>query len=355
MRKALCGLLVVILVLSSFVSAFADTEWAKQNLPSDRQPEYIELVPWDELPPDNPDQHHYLLLVLDQKKRDPRPDDAKNPSEEAGHRKDIYGNTDGIVILTLDTRAKRIMLTSIIRDAIVAKPNSTDTLQKHGRINYIYNDFGPEALCKVISEHLGFRIEKYIMFTFFQVRDIVKYMGGVDVELKKADIDYLRDAYEVSPGWVVSADGQHDVARDRKAPEGIYHLQPWAAVLYMRIRKNDSKGDLMRTQRARNVLSALADKCRLFTWDDCVALANNLAKNNNKTNMSPEDMIEAAGYAWDLRNETIEERRVPEDEDVRAIHFADMAAKEINWVNARQKIQEFLHYNFLVLDEDDED
>ena len=32
-----------------------------------------------------------------------------------------------------------------------------------------------------------------------------------------------------------------------------------------------------------------------------------------------------------------------------------MAAKEINWVNARQKIQEFLHYNFLVLDEDDED
>lgn len=355
LRRTICVLMILALLLPAF-PALADTGWANENLPHDREPAPIEIVPWDELPPENPDQHHYLLLVIDQKNRDARPDDSGTPMLN-GVRRDMYGNTDGIVILTLDTRAKRIMLTSIIRDAIILKPNSTENSPKYGRINYVYNDYGPEALCKLISEHLGIRIEKYIMFTFFQVRDIIamdSLGGGVDVFLKKEDIDYLRDSYEVDPGWVVSVDGQYDIARNRRSPEGVYHLQPWAAVLYMRIRKNNREGDLMRTQRARNVLSALADKCRTFTLEEANALANDLAAHNNKTNMTLQDMVEAAGYAWSLRDCTIEELRIPADEDVRPILHANMQAKEINWPSAREKMADFLQNSFLVIDDDDD-
>jgi len=354
-RRLLCVIAVLILLTGSF--CLADSEWAHENLPKDRLPVNIEIVPWDELPPDNPDQHHYLLLCIDLKNRDARADDAKAPVQSDGvSRRDMYGNTDGIVILTLDTRAKRIMLTSIIRDAIIRKRNTPDDKQRFGRINYVYNDSGPEELCKLISEHLGFRIEKYIMFTFFQVRDIIglPILGGsVDVYLQKKDMDYLRDAYGVERGWVVSADGKYDVARDIKAPEGIYRLQPWAAVLYMRIRKNNRQGDLMRTQRARDVLSALADKCRAFTWEEALVLANNIGEHNNKTNMTPEDIIEAAGYAYQLRNCTIEELRIPADEDVRPITFAAMLAQEVNWTASREKMQDFLRNSFLVIDDDD--
>ncbi len=354
-RRLICVLAVFILILTASVS-FADEDWANENLPSDRLPVPIEIVPWDELPPENPDQHHYLLLCIDQKNRDARADDAAAPKQSDGvSRRDLYGNTDGIVILTLDTRAKRIMLTSIIRDAIIRKRNCPDDKQRFGRINYVYNDSGPEELCKLISEHLGFRIEKYIMFTFFQVRDIIALPilnGSVDVHLSKADMDYLRDAYGVERGWVVSVDGKYDVARDKRAPEGVYRLQPWAAVLYMRIRKNNHQGDLMRTQRARDVLSALADKCRTFSWEDALTLANNLAEHNNKTNMSSAEIAEAAGYAFQLRNCIIEELRIPADEDVRPITFAAMAAKEINWTAAREKMQDFLRNSFLVIDDD---
>ena len=355
LRRMLCVFACLMLVFSTSVSV-SETEWSKENLPSDRLPVPIEIIPWDELPPDNPYQH--LLLCIDQKVRDAREDDAKAPVQRDGvSRKDVYGNTDGIVILTLDTRAKRIMLTSIIRDAIIRKRGSDDDKQHFGRINYVYNDSGPEELCKLISEHLGFRIEKYIMFTFFQVRDIIALPilgGSVDVYLKKADMDYLRDAYGVERGWVVSVDGKYDVSRDKRAPEGIYRLQPWAAVLYMRIRKNNRQGDLMRTQRARDVLSALADKCRTFTWEEALTLANNIAEHNNKTNMSTEEIIEAAGYAYQLRNCVIEELRIPADEDVRPITFAAMAAKEINWTSAREKMQDFLKNSFLVIDDDDD-
>ena len=356
MRRLICVFLIVMLVLSASLS-FADASWANEKLPDARYPVPIEVVPYDQLPPANPDQHHYLLLCIDQKNRDARPDDATPPVNSEGQRRDFYGNSDGIVIVTLDTRAKRIMLTSIIRDAIILKPNSTEDEPRYGRINYVYNDYGPEALCKLISEHLGFRIEKYIMFTFFQVRDVIALPilgGSVDVFLKSEDINYLRDSYEVDPGWVVSVDGHHDIARDRRAPEGVYRLQPWAAVLYMRIRKNNHLGDLMRTQRARNVMSALADKCRSFTLEEANELANELANNNNKTNMSIQDIIEAAGYAWSLRDCVIEELRIPADEDVRPINFANMSAKEINWPSAREKMTDFLQNSFLVIDDDDD-
>lgn len=356
LRRIICVFLMVAILIPAS-AATADSDWANEKLPYERLPVPFEIVPWDELPPENPDQHHYLLLVLDQKNIGARADDAKNPSDAAGKHKDNYGNTDGIVILTLDTRAKRIMLTSIIRDAIVEKPNSTETEKHYGRINYVYNDYGPDALCKLISEHLGFRIEKYIMFTFFQVRDVIALPilgGSVDVQLNSSDIKYLRDNYEVSPGWVVSVDGQYDIARNKRAPEGLYRLQPWAAVLYMRIRKNNRQGDLMRTQHARNVLSSLADKCRSFTLEQANELANELANLSNKTNMSAQDLLEAAGYAWQLRDCTIEELRIPDDEDCRAIWFAAMAAKEINWPASRAKMQDYLQNSFLVLDDDDE-
>ena len=351
MRRIICIWLAAVLLLSAGVS-LADSDWANEKLPSERIPAPIEVIPWDELPPANPDQHHYLLLCIDQKNRDARPDDVGTMTHN------VYGNTDGIVILTLDTRAKRIMITSIIRDAIILKPNSTPTEKHYGRINYVYNDYGPEALCRLISEHLGIRIEKYIMFTFFQVRDIIALPilgGSVDVFLKKEDINYLRDAYEVDPGWVVSVDGKYDIARNRNAPEGVYRMQPWAAVLYMRIRKNNREGDLMRTGRARNVLSALADKCRGFSLDEAYSLANDLANHNNKTNMSAMEIAEAAGYAWELRNCTIEELRIPDNEDVRAITYAGMSAKEINWPSAREKMADFLENSFLVIEDEDDD
>ena len=357
-RRLICVFLFIILLVPAAASA-SDTGWADEfKNQYERNPVPFEIVPWDELPPDNPDQHHYLLLVLDQKNRNARPDDAKNPSEAAGKHKDDWGNTDGIVILTLDTRAKRIMLTSIIRDAIIQRPDTTETKNHYGRINYVYNDYGPEALCRVIGEHLGFRIEKYMMFTFFQVRDVIALPilgSSVDVQLSSADISYLRNNYEVDPGWVVSVDGQYDIARNRRAPEGLYRLKPWAAVLYMRIRKDNSQGDLMRTQRARNVLSALADKCREMTWDDAKALANNILENNNMTNMNLDDMLQAAEQAYSLKECTMEELRIPVDGAVRAINHANMMAQEVNWPVCRDAMYDYLQNSWLVMDEDDED
>lgn len=349
-------------------------QWAKQSV-GENDPLHFEVVPYDQLPPIIEGQHHYLLLCIDQWERDARPDGIAVPTYGNGSRKDMYGNTDGIVILTLDTRAHRIMLTSIIRDALIRKTNAeSEEGEKYGRINRVYNDYGPDVLAQIISQHLGIRIEKYILFTFKQVANIVDYLGGVQIELTDAEIDALK--YTTLRGTVTDPNG-HDIQAGGIHPAGLYTFKTtaWAekenqkkseekvikrtggcsAVLYMRIRKFGGGGDFMRTQRARKVLSLLADKCRTMTWDDAQALANNILENNNMTNMNMEDMLQAAKYAFDLRNCTIEELRIPVEGAVRSHHYAGMATQEINWEYCREQMDDYLQNSFLVADDEDDD
>ena len=111
----------------------------------------------------------------------------------------------------------------------------------------------------------------------------------------------------------------------------------------------------MRTQRARNVLSKLADKCRTMTWDDAKALVDNILENNNKTNLNLDDMIKAAEYAMGLQDCTIEEFRVPSDDAKRSHHFANMSSVEINWGYVREQFADYLQNSFLVAADDDDD
>ena len=349
-------------------------EWAKQSV-GENDPLHFEVIPYDQLPPVVEGQQHYLLLCIDQWERDARPDGIGVPTYSTGGRKDMYGNTDGIVILTLDTRAHRIMLTSIIRDALIRKTNIEETEgEKYGRINRVYNDYGPEVLAEIISQHLGVKIEKYILFTFKQVANIVDYLGGVQIELTEAEIDALR--YTTLRGTVTDPNG-HDIQSGGYHPAGLYTFKTteWAenenkkksedkvvkrtggcsAVLYMRIRKFGGGGDFMRTQRARKVLSLLADKCRTMSWEDAQALANNILENNNKTNMNLNDMLQAAQYAFELRECTIEELRIPVEGAVRSHHYAGMATQEINWAYCREEMADYLQNSFLVADDEEED
>ena len=309
--KRFISLLLALLMLLPVCPALAD------------QPKPIETIPYDELPEPRDGLHYYLLLCVDQW--------SGKPSN--------LGNTDGIVLLTLDTRAHRIMLTSIIRDALVVRPDGVI-----GRINYIAKNYGPEALVKVISSHLGVKIEKYVLFDFQQVANIVDYMGGVELTVNASEASYLR---------------RYPLDSDQTTPKmnraGTYLFTGRAAVIYMRIRKAGGGGDFMRTQRARTVLSTLADKCRNMSYDQARALVDSIAKNTTMTNMTMEEMVQAMEQAYNLRSCTIEELRIPQDDAVSPISYAGMSVQEIDWVKSREDMKDFLENSWLVLNDDEDD
>lgn len=307
-KRIVCLILTLILSLSC-CAALAD------------DPQPIETIPYEELPPAIDGQHHYLLLCVDQWTGKPH----------------NLGNTDGIVIVTLDTRAHRVMLTSIIRDALVERPDGVI-----GRINYIAKNYGPEALCKVISQHVGVKIEKYLLFDFSQIASIVDFLGGVDIEITSTESNYLQ---------------RYAIPKDSTTPRlrgaGTYHFNGHSAVIYMRIRKVGGGGDFMRTQRVRTVLSTLADQCREITLEEARALVDSVLENTTLTNMSTDEMVEAMNYAMELRGCTVEELRLPPDGAATPITYAGMSVQEIDWVACRQAMDEYLQNSFLVLDDEE--
>ena len=290
---------------------------------AETQPKPIEVIPYEDLPEPEDGQHHYLLLCVDQWTGKPW----------------NLGNTDGIVLVTLDTRAHRVMLTSIIRDALVLTPEDKIT-----RINYIAKTFSPETLCQVISQHLGVKVEKYLLFDFSQIQDIIDFMGGVDITINAAEASYLLR-------YAISRNATQPAIRS----SGTYHFNGHAAVIYMRIRKAGGGGDFMRTQRVRTVLSTLAAQCRSFTYDDARALVDSVMDHTTMTNMNLDMMLSAMEQAYSLKDCTVEELRIPPDGAVHGITYHSMAAQELDWPACRAAMQDYLQNSFLVMDEDDGD
>ena len=309
MKRILAFLLMMLMAMTS-LTALADT-----------QPTPIETVPYDQIPENREGIYHYLLLCMDH------------------WNGGTNGNSDGIVLLTFDTLTGRIMLTSFTRDSLVVRPDG-----KIGRINYIVKDWGPEALCKIISTHLNIKVDKYVIFNFQQVANIVDYMGGVEIEIDANEANYLRK-YPLSPTQTTPSMGR----------AGTYLFTGRAAVIYMRIRKADNGGDFMRTQRVRNVLSILADKCRTMTYDQAKALLDSVVENSTTTNMSAEDLVKALDQAFSLRSCVIEELRLPVEGGYKQIKYAGMSVQDIDWNKSRAAMAEYLECGWLVIEDEDED
>lgn len=307
MRKQLISVILSLIMVFCLIPGALATD-----------PQPINPIPYDELPETLEGQHHYLLLCVDQW-------DAK-----AGN----LGNSDGIVLVTLDTRTKRVMLTSVIRDLLVLRPDG-----KIGRINYIAKNYGPEALCEIISTHFGVKVEKYILFGMSQIQNIIDELGGVEITVTDSEANYLK-RYAISATSTTPA----------MSRAGTYRFSGHAAVIYMRIRKAGGGGDFMRTQRVRTVLSTLADQCREITYEQATNLVYSVIENTTLTNMSTQDMFEAMNYAMGLRGVTVEEIRMPTDEAVSAINYAGMSAQEADYDLCREAMANYLENSFLVID-----
>lgn len=285
------------------------------------QPNPITPLDYDSLPDPVEGQHHYLLLCVDQWEG------------KAGN----LGNTDGIVMVTLDTRAKRIMLTSVIRDLLIQRPDG-----KIGRINYIAKNYSPEELCKIFSTHFGVKVEKYILFDMKQVQAIINQLGGVDITITNAEANYLKR-------YVLSAHHTTPVLNR----EGTYRFTGHGAVIYMRIRKAGGGGDMMRTQRVRTVLSTLTDQCREITYDEAIALVNSINDNTTMTNVTPTELLEAMDYAFGLRGVVVEEIRMPPDNMYSGLTYAGMSVQQADFDACRTAMANFIENSFLVIDDEE--
>lgn len=297
-KRLVSALLCLMLLFSALPAAVAD------------KPRDILPLEYDSLPEPAEGQHHYLLCCTDTWTDD--------------HAR--LGNTDGVILVTLDTKARRIIFTTLTREMLVKRPDGGI-----GRFTFIAKNYGPEELCKVVSTHFGVKVEKYAIFCMDDIQNIIDAMGGVYITVTDAEADYLN---------------RYRISRDSTTPSmdkaGTYLFGGHAAVIYMRIRKVGGDGDAGRTRRIRTVLSTLTAKYDNATLDDALALLSAITQYMPRTNLTMEDMMEAVGICMELRGVTPEGYQMPSDAALEPITYAGMSTRQVDFDMARLEMQHIL-------------
>lgn len=159
---------------------------------------------------------HILLLGSDER------------SSSGGYR------TDSILLLSLNLEEKTMHLTSIPRDLYVYIPG-----WRVDRINTADARGGFEMLAQTIEYNFGIEIDHWVRANFNSFIDVVDTLGGIRVE----STGTLND--ECGGKWW------------RYSP-GIYEMDGFEALCYVRMRKTSS--DFDRLRRQQEVVKALLEK-----------------------------------------------------------------------------------------------
>ena len=306
MKYIVRAALALLLALMCAMPALAET------------PRPIVPLEYDTLPAALEGQHHYLMACVDTWESKPT----------------NLGNTDGVMMVTFDTRAKRLLFTTFMREMLVQRPDG-----QIGRITYIAKNYGPEALCKTISTHFGVKVDKYLLFSMGNVQDIIDALGGVEITVTQSEADYLN---------------RYRIARDATTPSmenaGTYLFSGHAAVIYMRIRKVGSDGDAGRTRRMRTVLTTLAKKYASVSLGDAVKVLDSVNGNLCLTNMTMNDLLTALGYALQVAGSEPEGLQMPADDAMEPITYAGMSTRQVDFEKCRTILSEFLDNSYVVVD-----
>lgn len=355
--------LIAVLLLMALLAA----EAAVPALADEKTPNPIPVLSKEEIPATPAGIHHYMLICMDRWNAELNTSWTKNM--KAWKTK----WTDGLILLTMDELAHRVVLTSFIRDMLIMRPDGI-----YGRINnFLYVDptrdaagwawanqktdiDGLNALVDTINSHFGLRIEKFIVVDFKQVENIIDAVGGVDIDITDREAHYLKN-------YTLPASSTTPPLVDGRG--GVYHFTGHAAVIYMRIRKIKTREylhsdgtmrsdtqDYGRTYRTRTVLTTIAESLKDISYEDAEKLFKVVVDNTVYTNMTTDDLTEAFELALALKSVPVEHIRMPADgTKYEEFPHSGMATKQIDFEENRAVLHDFLfNQDYVVVDDEDE-
>ncbi len=306
LKRIIAATLLLCIMLTVTVPALAD------------QPRPITPLDYDTMPEPPAGQHHFLLTCVD----------------SWDGTTDNMSNTDGTILVTMDTTTRRLVFTTFSREMLVQRPDGDI-----GRFTYIAKNYGMDAMCRTVSTHFGVKVDKYIVFNMDNVQDIIDAMGGVYITVTDAEADYLN---------------RYRISRDSTTPSmgkgGTYLFSGHAAVIYMRIRKVGGDGDNGRMRRMRTVLTTLAQKYADVDLGTAMELLTAVRGCIVDTNMNLQDMMQALNYAFELRGVTPEGLQMPPVEAMEDITYAGMQTRQVDFEYARQVLADFLKQDYAVME-----
>lgn len=160
------------------------------------------------------------------------------------------GNSDCIMIASINNDTKEVKLVSVYRDSFLAVDDDDD-LRK---LNAAYAKGGPTGAVAALNKNLDLDIKEYVAVDFNAVMEVVDALGGIELDISSKEAEtmkiYINEMNEVmgTNGTAVSGPGLQTV-------NGIQ------ALAYCRDRYSGGD-DYGRTERQRTVISKIVEKAK---------------------------------------------------------------------------------------------
>ncbi|SHH02873.1 LCP family protein [Pedobacter caeni] len=211
------------------------------------------------------------------------------------------GNSDVVMIISIDQLNKKIKMSSIMRDTYVK-------IEGKGmdKINAAFAIGGPQLAIKTINQNFDLDIKDYMNVDFYGAAKIVDALGGIILNVKAAELPYLNNyldelaIYDQVPAVHVDA-------------PGLQKLNGKQTVAYTRIRAVGN-GDAERTERQRSVLISIFDKIKGSGQEIFPVFATEILP-NIETSMANFTLLNFAGNILKAKNNVIEQARFPLDKE----------------------------------------
>jgi len=175
--------------------------------------------------------------------------DSKNMSDMYG------GNSDCIMIISVNPKYKSIKLISIPRDTAAYIEGEKNRY----KINYAFAKGGEQLAVKTINQTFDLNLSEYVTINISAMYDIINELGGIEVEITKEEMKWINEYvdmfYEFSgkPVKKVTKYGKVTLTGEQAAA----HVKERMAGSN---NKSESHGDYGRTVRQREVLTAIISK-----------------------------------------------------------------------------------------------
>lgn len=213
---------------------------------------------------------------------------------------DEDGRSDSMIVLSINTKKNRIVMTSILRDSYVEIPG-------HGsnRINAAYSYGQEDLLIQTIEQNFKIPIDAYAKVDFFSFIDIVDAVGGVEIDVSEEEKEwvnaYLNETNELlgkefGDGYLTSA--------------GVQTLSGKQALSYARIRYIGT--DFQRTERQREIITAVIDKAKKSGPTAITKIMDSVMP-NVKTNMKHSELTMLVMKAVTYVGYDMEQIHIPAD------------------------------------------
>uniref|UniRef100_UPI0007D084B2 LCP family protein n=1 Tax=Rossellomorea aquimaris TaxID=189382 RepID=UPI0007D084B2 len=195
------------------------------------------------------------------------------------------GRSDVLLLLTVNPKTEEIKMLSIPRDTLTY----VEEAGYETKITHAYSYGGIEPTIEAVNELIDVPIDYYVTTNFKGFEDIIDTLGGVTVDVPFTFKAQLTDSLR----WKTYYEGKMDLNGNE-------------ALAYVRMRKQDPRGDLGRNERQQQVIRAIMEE---GTSISKLPKINNVIEdvgNNVKTNIPPSKFLSFVKLYTKMKDTKIE-------------------------------------------------